>query len=180
MQDSKFLSCSLQDRSLLSCKVQAAGLLLSILQDSNFLLCYLENNSFLSCNVQDSSFQSCNLQDGNFLLCNLHDRNFVIENLVDGDVVEAGLNLGRSYLWWFRNLACGNLIGTKGIENGLIHGSSGLASKQGLVWLSVSGVLIWSGRKTVGLVSIFLSFAVLNSWWWVVAWRFYLFFSDIN
>ena len=45
--------------------------------------------------------------------------------------------------------------------------------------IKCSGVLIWSGRKTEGLVCIFLSFAVLNSWWWVVAWRFYLFFLTL-
>ena len=48
--------------------------------------------------------------------------------------------------------------------------------------IKCSGVLIWSGRKTEGLVWIFLSFAVLNSWWWVVGGGMEIlsFFSDIN
>ena len=44
--------------------------------------------------------------------------------------------------------------------------------------LSVSEVLIWSGRETEYLVLIFLSFVVFNFKWWVVAWNF-IFFSDI-
>ena len=131
------------------------------LQDSNIPLWNMQDSKLLSCNLQGSSFLLCNLEDSNFLWCNLHERNFVIENLVDGDIIVGWLNFGRSYLWWFRNLACCDLFGINRIEKELVHGPPGLVWGKVLVWLSVSKDLIWSGRETEGLVLIFLSFAVL-------------------
>ena len=63
--------------------------------------------------------------------------------------------------WTLGNLACGDLIGTNAIEKDLVYGPPELAWGKGLVWLSVSEVLIWSGRETEHLVLIFFSFAVL-------------------
>lgn len=56
----------------------------------------------------------------------MQDRNFLTGSLVDGNVVEARMNFKRSYLWLFRNLRCGDLIGGKGIEKELVHVSPGL------------------------------------------------------
>ena len=77
------------------------------------------------------------------------------------DVSNGRSNFLKSYLWWFRNLACGDLIGTNGIEKNLVHGPPRLVWGKGLVWLSMKEVLIWSRREAEGLVLIFLSFAVL-------------------
>ena len=147
-----FLSCSLQDRSLLLCK----------LHDSNSL----------SSNFQDSSTLSCNLQDRNFLPYNMHDMSFLIGNLIRRDVVEPRLKFRRSYSWWFRDLACGGLIGSNGIDS--VHVPLGLVWGEGMVWLRVcvdcSDHLISSGRKTEGLVWYFCSLQHFNCWWWLVAW----------
>ena len=53
------------------------------------------------------------------------------------------------------------MIGTNGIEKDLVHGTLGVVWEKGLVGLSVSKVLIWSGGDTEGLALMFLSFAVL-------------------
>ena len=157
-----FLSCSLQDRSLLLCK----------LHDSNSLSSNFQDSSTLSCNLQDSSFLSCNLQDRNFLLYNLHDMSFLIGNLIHRDIVEPRLKFRRSYSWWFRDLACGGLIGSNGIDS--VHVPLGLVWGEGMVWLRVcvdcSDHLISSGRKTEGLVWYFCSLRHFNCWWWLVAW----------
>ena len=165
-QDSNILSCNMQDSKLLSRNLQDSSFLSCNLQDSGFVLCNLQNDSFLRCDLQDSSILSCNLHDRNFLSCNLQDKNFpwCNRNFLTGklkNVSNAGLNFRKSYLWWFRNLVCGDFIGTNEIETDLFHGSAGLAWGKGLVSLSVSEVLIWWGRETEGLVLIFLSFAVL-------------------
>ena len=76
------------------------------------------------------------------------------------DVSNARLNFRKSYLWSFTNPAWGDFTGTNGIEKNLVHEPSGLVWGKGLAWLSVSEVLIWSGRETEGLVLIFLSFAL--------------------
>ena len=61
------------------------------------------------------------------------------------DVAETRLNFRRSYLWWFRNLACGDLIGNNGIQNEPVDVPPGLVWGEGMVWLSVRG-LQWSSN----------------------------------
>ena len=89
----------------------------------------------------------CNgkLQDSSFSLCNLHDRNFLKGNLVYGYVAEARSSFRRFYLWWFRNLACGDLIGNNWIQNEQVDVPLGLVWGEAMVWLSVCG-LQWSSN----------------------------------
>ena len=61
----------------------------------------------------------------------MHDRNFLTGKL--RAVSNARLNFRKSYLSRFRNLACGDLIGTNGIEKDLVDGSPGLVWGKGLV-----------------------------------------------
>ena len=160
-------SCNLQERSLLSCKLQDSNSLSCNFQDRGLLSCHLHDRNFLSCNLQGRGLLSCKLQDRNFLSCNLHDRSFLTGKL--RDVSNVRLNFRKFYCWWFGNLACGDLIGTNGIEKDLVHGPPGLVWGKGLVWLSVSEVLIWSGRETEGLVLVFMSFCstlILSGGWW--------------
>ena len=48
------------------------------------------------------------------------------------DVSNTRLNFRKSYLWSFTNPACGDLIGTIGIESNLVHEPSGLVWGKGL------------------------------------------------
>ena len=48
-------------------------------------------------------------------------------------------------MWWFRNLACGDLIGNNGIQNEPVDVPPGLVWGEGMVWLSVCG-LQWSSN----------------------------------
>ena len=92
------------------------------------------------------------------------------------DASNARLNFRKSCLWWFRNHACGDLTGTNGIEKDMVHGPPGLVWGKGLVWLSVSEVLIWSGRKTRPSFDIFVvcSTLILSGGWWRRIWSFFL------
>ena len=130
MQDSNSLLCNLQDSNFLSCSLQGRSL----------LSCSLHDRNFLSCNLQVRCLLSCKLQDSSFVSCNLHDRHFLIGNLIHIDVAEAQLNFRRSYLWWLRNLACGDLIGNNGIEIEPVYVLPGLVSGEGMVWWSVCGL----------------------------------------
>ena len=129
------------------------------------LPCNLQDRSLLSCKLLDSNFLLCKLQDSSFLSYNLHDRNFLRGYLINREVAEARLNFRRSYLWWFRNLACVDLSGNNGIQNEPVDVSPGLVWGEGMVWLSVcvdcSDPLISSGRVKEGLVLIFFKFAAL-------------------
>ena len=140
-----FVSCNLQDSSILSWNLQDRNLSLYNLQKTNFLLFNLEGRCLLPCNLQDSGFLSCRLRDSSFLSCNLHDRNFLRGNLMHKDVAEARLDFRRFYLWWFRNLACGDLTGNNGIQNEPVDLPPGLVWGEGMVWLSVCG-LQWSSN----------------------------------
>ena len=99
--------------------------------------------------------------------------NFLIESLVYGDVVEARLNFRRSYLWWFRNHACGVLIGTNRIEMDLLNVPPGLAWGEGLAWLRVCGAQ-WTfdmvGERRKDKFWYFCSLQYFNCQWWVVVW----------
>ena len=137
MQDRNFLSCNLQVRNFLSCNLQGRNFLSCNLQGRCLLPCNLQDRNLLLCKLPDSNFLSCKLQDSSFLSCNLHDRSFLRGNLIYRDVAEARLNFRRSYLWWFRNLACGDLIGNNGIQNEPVDVPPGLVWGEGMVWLSV-------------------------------------------
>ena len=82
-------------------------------------------SSTLSCNLRDVSLLLCNLPDSSFLSCNLHDRSFLIERLVYRDVVEAQSSFKRSYLR-FTSAACGDFIGSNGIEKDRVPVPPGL------------------------------------------------------
>ena len=61
--------------------------------------------------------------------------------LVYSYVVEARSNYKKSYLWWFKNPACGDWTGSNGIEKNWVGLPPGLVWEKGggaVVWFSVS------------------------------------------
>ena len=58
-----------------------------------------------------------------------------------GDVVEAALDFRRSYLWGFRNLAYGDLIGSNVIEKKPVPVPPGLVWGEWLMLFCVCGAL---------------------------------------
>ena len=60
--------------------------------------------------------------------------------MVYSEEIEAQSNCEKSYLWWFRNLACGDLTGSNQIKKDQFGVPPGLAWTKGrgrLVWFSV-------------------------------------------
>ena len=173
MHDRNFLSCGLQDRSFLSCKLQDSNSPSCNLRHSisyraickagvcYCAICKIEICYRAICGVGVCYRTICMTGISYRAICKVGVCYRAIWNIVNRDVCNARLNFRKSYLWWFTNLACGDLIGTNGIEKDMVHGPPGLVWGKGLAWLSVSEVLIWSGRETEGLVLIFLSFALL-------------------
>ena len=165
LRDSNFLSCNLQSKGLLSCRaVHMIGT--SYRAICGVAVCYraicrIGISYRAICKVGACYRAICIIRISYCAICKVGACYRTMCKIGFWNVNNARLIVRKSYLWWFTNLAGGDLVGTNGIEKDLVHGPPGLVWGKGLAWLSVSEVLIWLGRETEGLVLIFLSFAWL-------------------